>query len=152
MEIERKYKIHQCPTNLNDMESHILSQGYIYTNPAIRIRQSDDAYFLTVKGEGLIAREELELPISADVFSDLQKKIEGLFINKTRYYIPYEKWTIELDCFHNEYDGLFIAEVEFASLEEAESFVPPHWFGEDVTQDRAYQNSQMSKVFNPNLI
>lgn len=41
--------------------------------------------------------------------------------------------TIELDVFEGHYDGLILAEVEFASEEEAKAFNPPAWFGEDVT-------------------
>lgn len=152
MEIERKYKISQLPSNLEAYHSKKLSQGYIYTHPAIRIRQSNDDYFLTVKGDGLLSREEFELPINEQVYNDLQKKIEGLMIYKTRYLIPYQQWTIELDCFHHEYEGLYIAEVEFSTIEESNVFCPPSWFGADVTGDRIYQNSQMSKSFNPALL
>ena len=34
---------------------------------------------------------------------------------------------------------------EFPSIEEAESFVPPAWFYEDVTSDPKYQNSNLSR-------
>ncbi|CBK73647.1 hypothetical protein CIY_07540 [Butyrivibrio fibrisolvens 16/4] len=36
-----------------------------------------------------------------------------------------------------------MAEVEFPTIEEANSFVPPEWFGEDVTNDKNYHNSNM---------
>ena len=32
------------------------------------------------------------------------------------------------------------------SIEEAESFTPPAWFKEDVTNDRHYSNSYLSSV------
>ena len=41
---------------------------------------------------------------------------------------------------------LVLAEVEFESEEEANAFVPPQWFGEDVTFDGRYHNSYMSKM------
>lgn len=152
MEIERKYRIHVLPSNITTYLHSTLKQGYIYTNPAIRIRQKDSTYFLTVKGEGLLSREELELSISPQVFSDLQKKVDGLIIHKTRYFIPYLNHTIELDIFHDAYESLVIAEVEFSSLDDANTFTPPDWFGPEVTTDKQYQNSQMSKVFNPKLL
>ena len=31
-------------------------------------------------------------------------------------------------------------------VEEANSFVPPEWFDEDVTDDRRYHNSYLSKL------
>ena len=53
--------------------------------------------------------------------------------------------TIELDVFGGHYDGLILAEVEFASEEEAKAFNPPAWFGEDVTFSGEYHNSRLSK-------
>ena len=38
---------------------------------------------------------------------------------------------------------LKFAEVEFASIEEAERFVAPDWFGEDVTFEAKYKNSNL---------
>ena len=70
-------------------------------------------------------------------------------ISKTRYLIPYENYTIELDVFEGDLAPLVMAEVEFASKEEAYAFVPPAWFLEDVTQDKRYHNSNLSKGITP---
>ena len=75
----------------------------------------------------------------------LVEKADGVIIRKKRYLIPYEKYTIELDVFGEPYENLVIAEVEFESEEEANAFCPPEWFGEDVTLDRRYHNSNLSK-------
>ncbi len=72
-------------------------------------------------------------------------KVEGLIIHKTRYYIAYKDYTIELDLFHDDYDGLQLAEVEFDTRHAAETFIPPDWFGEDVTNDKRYHNSFLSQ-------
>jgi CYTH domain-containing protein len=46
------------------------------------------------------------------------------------------------------FTGTILAEVEFDSIEEADSYTPPDWFDKDVTMDRNYHNSNMSrKVF-----
>ncbi len=60
---------------------------------------------------------------------------------------PTDAWTpvVELDLFAAPFDGLIIAEVEFPSIEAANSFVPPSWFDEDVTSDPAYHNSNLSR-------
>lgn len=55
---------------------------------------------------------------------------------------------IELDVFSGEYEGLMLAEVEFSSIEDAEHFAPPDWFGEDVTFSGEYQNSRLSQKKN----
>ncbi|MNL87284.1 hypothetical protein D3C87_2163670 [compost metagenome] len=40
---------------------------------------------------------------------------------------------------------LAVLEVEFDSLEEAESFVAPEWFGKDVSVEKKYSNKTVWK-------
>ncbi|WZL81780.1 CYTH domain-containing protein [Vallitaleaceae bacterium 9-2] len=145
MEIEKKYLIPKLPDNLATYPHRQIKQGYISTFPVIRIRQIDNQYILTIKGKGLLEREEHELEISREEFEHLSLKVEGLIIHKTRYYIAYKDYTIELDLFHDDYDGLQLAEVEFDTRHAAETFIPPDWFGEDVTNDKRYHNSFLSQ-------
>ena len=42
-------------------------------------------------------------------------------------------------------EGLFFIEVEFLSEEDAQNFVPPDWFGANVSEDERYTNSFLSK-------
>ena len=42
-----------------------------------------------------------------------------------------------------------MAEVEFSSIEMANAFIPPEWFGEDVTMNPKYHNSNMSRSLSP---
>ena len=61
-----------------------------------------------------MAREEFELPLSKEAFEHMKPKTDGIFIEKTRYLIPYDdKLTIELDVFHGKLAPLVLAEVEF---------------------------------------
>lgn len=146
MEIERKYLIHQLPENLNDYPQRRIEQGYLCTEPVVRVRQQNQDYFLTYKSTGLMSREEYNLPLTKEGYEHLKTKADGYFISKTRYLIPLdETHTIELDVFDPPFAPLYMAEVEFATLEEAENFTPPEWFGEDVTFDGSYHNSAMSK-------
>ena len=146
MEIERKYLIPVLPDNLEQYPSKQIEQGYLATDPVVRIRRSDDKYTLTYKGRGMMVREEYNLPLNAESFEHLKEKIDGILIKKRRYLIPYdEKFTIELDVFEDELAPLQLAEVEFDTEEEANSFVPPTWFGEDVTFSTQYHNSTLSK-------
>ena len=55
----------------------------------------------------------------------------------------------ELDVYHGELTGLVTVEVEFSSLEEAESFSPPAWFGEDITEDKRYKNKNLARNGRP---
>ena len=146
MEIERKYLVKVLPENLESYEQKRIAQGYMCTNPVLRIRRSNDEYFLTYKGQGLMAREEHEFPISAEAFEHMLRKIDGILIDKIRYMIPLdETHTAELDIFQGVLAPLRLVEVEFASIEEADNFVAPDWFGDDVTNSGEYHNSNLSK-------
>lgn len=145
MEIERKFLIQTLPENLELYPHKEIEQGYINREPVVRIRRSDDQYILTCKGKGLMVREEFELPLTKAAFEHMKPKTDGIFIEKTRYLIPYnEKLTIELDIFHGSLAPLVLAEVEFDSVDEAASFIPPAWFGKDVTNSSEYHNSNLS--------
>lgn len=146
MEIERKYLVKTLPANLDQYESKKIAQGYLCTEPVVRTRRSNDDYYMTYKGDGLMAREEYNLPLTKEAYDHLRPKIDGLLIAKTRYLIPLdEKLTAELDVFEEDLSGLTIVEVEFDTIEEANTFIAPDWFGEDVTNSGKYHNSYLSQ-------
>lgn len=146
MEIERKFLPAQLPKNLENYEMRRIEQGYLNTDPVVRIRRSDDDYYLTYKSRGLLAREEYNLPLDADSYEHLKPKADGRVIEKRRYLIPLdERLTVELDVFEGDLAPLVLAEVEFESEDEANAFVPPAWLGPDVTHNPRYHNSTMSR-------
>ena len=147
-EIEKKYLISEIPFSLDSYPSHQLEQAYLCTDPVIRIRREDDLYQLTYKGSGLMVREEYNLPLTKESYLHLLPKADGNTIRKRRYLIPIKgsSHTIELDVFEEPFSSLILAEVEFSSIEDADSFSPPDWFGTEVTQDSNYHNSTMSKM------
>ena len=63
LEIERKFlvKRENLPENLEQYPSKAIEQGYLCTEPVVRIRKSNDNYYLTYKSKGLLAREEYNL-------------------------------------------------------------------------------------------
>lgn len=144
MEIERKFLADISGLNLDEFPKAELEQGYLCVEPVIRVRKSDDNYYLTYKGKGLLAREEYNLPLTREAYEQLIKKCDGVIIKKRRHMIPYGKYTIELDVFESPLSPLIMAEVEFESVEEANSFTGPEWFLKEVTEDRRYHNSNMS--------
>ncbi len=143
MEIERKFTIKTLPDNLEQYDKKEIEQGYLCTEPVVRVRRSNDKYYMTYKGGGMMSREEYNLPLTKEGYEHLVAKHDGRLIQKTRYLIPYRKYTIELDVFHGDLAPLIMAEVEFDSEEEALAFEGPDWFDEDVTQDPRYHNSNM---------
>lgn len=146
-EIERKYLIHGLPFQLSDYPCHKIEQAYLNTEPVIRIRRQDDDYYLTYKSKGLMVRREENLPLDADSYRHLLKKADGNIITKTRYKIPFDNGlTIEIDVFHGKFQGLILAEVEFPTEDAANAFIPPDYFGEDVTFSSEYHNSTLSRA------
>lgn len=146
MEIERKFLIHKLPENLEQYPFHVMEQGYLCTAPVVRVRRSDEDFYLTYKSKGLLAREEYNLPLTQESYGHLLPKADGIVLTKRRYLIPVKgtDLTIELDVFSGKYQGLMLAEVEFKTKEEAECFTPPDWFGRDVTFSGEYQNSRLA--------
>lgn len=164
MEIERKFTIASLPENLSSYPCHIIEQAYLNTDPVVRIRRQDDTYYLTYKGKGLLAREEYNLPLNEHSYYHLREKADGNIISKKRYVIPIDhpqfdatymssrkdfidqlSLAVELDIFEEPFAPLIIAEVEFPDKETAEAFLQLDWFSQDVTNDPAYHNSNLSR-------
>lgn len=151
MEIERKYLVNEIP-NLKKYPSKKITQGYISTDPVIRIRQMGDQYCLCMKSQGHMIREEFELNLTKEQYEGLWGKVEFSPIEKTRYFIPIERGlTAELDIYDAHLDGLVTVEVEFDSSLEAGHFTPPSWFGTDITHDNRFKNNHLSMYGIPKL-
>jgi len=161
MEIERKFLIKELPEQLDIYPCHHIEQAYLNISPVVRVRKEDDTYYLTYKGSGLMAREEYNLPLNQEAYCHLREKADGKIISKKRYLIPLKNpqfmeragfpappedytLTIELDVFDTPFHPLVMAEVEFGSKEAAECFIPPAWFGEEVTYCKEYHNSYLA--------
>lgn len=152
MEIERKFLVKTMP-ELTGAKVKKIEQGYLCSGPIVRIRRSNEDYILTYKSKaGLsqdyaIQNEEVELPLTREAYEHLREKIDGALVEKSRYVFAVgERLWAELDVFEGRLSGLVLAEVEFASEEEAKNFVPPDWLGEDVSGDRAFSNAYLSRV------
>ena len=155
MEIERKYLIRRMPEEAADCKKLEIEQGYLSRKPVVRIRKSNDDHILTFKqkhkdsgenGNPLI-NEEYEFYIDSKAYEHLKTKVDNNIISKTRYVIPLGNGLkAELDVFHGRLEGLRFVEVEFPDVESADLFVPPDWFGEDVSADKRYRNGYLSEL------
>lgn len=164
MEIERKYLIDTPPDGYLAWPYHQIEQAYLCTEPTVRIRRQDNEYYMTYKSKGLLVREEYNLPLTGEAYRHLLAKADGIVLSKKRYLLPLAEaygqktagssassLTIEMDVFEGTYKGLILAEVEFPSEEEAMAFVPPEWFGRDVTFTGEYSNSRLATGASPAL-
>ena len=146
-EIERKFLI-KGDFSADVSASKRIVQGYICSQPGktVRIRIQDQDGFLTIKGpsdaKGM-SRYEFEKQISLEDAEQLLKLCEPGAIDKVRHLAKVEGHTWEIDVFHGENEGLIMAEIELES--EDESFGIPEWIGQEVTGDRRYYNSMLTK-------
>ena len=89
----------------------------------------------------------MELPLTREAYLTLRGKTDGNIIYKTRYLIPLSLGMVaELDVFEEKLQGLKLVEVEFSDLQSANEFVPPSWFGKDMSADIRFTNYQLSKI------
>lgn len=146
-EIERKFLVDQFRMpDLTEVPYVDISQGYLAIEPSgseVRIRDKNGIHTLAKKmGKGLV-RGEIEVPISKEVFDRLWPGTEGRVIQKRRYTIPHSGRIIELDIFSKPLH-VVLAEVEFPSLDAAETFEKPDWFTVDVTSDPNLKNQSLA--------
>lgn len=127
----------------------LYKQGYLNSNPdrTVRVRIFGNKGFLTIKSKGNgLTREEFEYEIPLNDAEELLQNIcEKPIIYKTRYLFNYMGHTWEIDEFHNENEGLVVAEIELTN--EIEDFSLPEWIGIEVTYDYKYTNSSL--IANP---
>lgn len=145
LEIERKFLILSDDWKKTITNEFRIAQGYLKKqNPAVRVRIKGDKGYLTIKeSTAAIAKKEFEYEIPVSEASEMLSTLcEPGTIDKTRYLVPFQGFTWEIDIFHGDNDGLSVAEVE---LRHSEDLVPlPPWVGREVSHDRKYANSSLS--------
>ncbi|MCL2407568.1 MAG: CYTH domain-containing protein [Defluviitaleaceae bacterium] len=143
-EIERKFLLTEIPFDLSGYDRVEIKQGYIFSDPAIRLRRAGDTYYLTVKVKE--DRSEYEVSLTEEQFVGLWKKTEPGVVEKTRYLIPLDDgYTAEVDVYRGHLDGFLTVEVEFPDEAAEAAFVPPPWFGAEVTGDYRYSNAELAR-------
>jgi len=148
IEIERKFLVTSEAFKKEAFAQNRIAQGYLSSVPGrtVRVRIKGDEGFLTIKGasnESGLSRFEWEKEIPVDEAQKLLMLCEKGAIDKTRFEVKVGSHVFEVDEFYGENKGLIMAEVELGS--ETESFEKPLWLGKEVTNDKRYYNSYLSK-------
>lgn len=150
MEIERKWLLDaKWVSNVllvsYPVDSHYqIEQSYLSINPEVRIRHIvtidgdfEYPYKLTIKGNGDLIREEVELPLSNDQYTSLLTLLDNKVpIQKDVYIYQINRYRIEVVKVDNEWA---YAEVEFESKDEADQYCFPFPYIEEVTYDNDYK-------------
>ena len=122
MEIERKFKVNKIPSEIEIYKKINIEQGYLCIKPTIRIRKSNDEYTLNYKWKNINITE--------------QKAIQNI-----EYEMPLTKENYE--HLYNKIDNHMIIKTRY---EIPINFVQPDWLGEDISFDKRYDNTLLSKI------
>lgn len=149
LEIERKFLVTDDSYKAMAFHSDRIAQGYLCREGgnSARVRVRGDKGYITIKGpsmDGGLSRFEWEKEIPESEAWELIKLCHGGIIDKTRYLVKCGRHTFEVDEFHGDNEGLTVAEVELESTGEV--FERPAFLGKEVTGDRRYYNSSLTRI------
>lgn len=145
VEIERKFLVTTTQYKSLATTQVKITQGYLSKTPerTVRVRVAGDRAWLTIKGigdeQGMV-RKEWEYEIPKEDAIEMLAICEKPLIEKTRYTIPYQSLTIEVDEFQKPLQTVW-AEVELPAVDTP--FDPPPWLGEEVTGNPNYYNARL---------
>lgn len=147
-EIERKFLITNDSFKENVSKKFRIVQGYLSIDPqrTVRVRIKGDKGYLTIKGKSNTkgtTRIEIEEEITIEKAEILLKICLPNSIDKTRYEVVIANHIWEIDEFYGKNQGLFLAEIELNNEDDA--FQKPLWIGKEVTGNKKYYNSYLSK-------
>jgi adenylate cyclase len=151
VEIERKFLVNHLPDRLGPGEP--LRQGYLAEegDVEVRLRLGTEAAVLTIKAGRGQSRTEVETVLSDADGQALWAHTVGRRLVKVRHRLPLPEssFVAEVDVYGEALTGLCTVEVEFTSAEEADDFVPPSWFGAELTGHREWGNASLARRGRP---
>ncbi len=138
MEIERKFLVTALPDISG--EPPIRYERYFLKDAdgvQERIQKKGDTYELEIKralpgADSFVSHEKEKHSITKEKFESLKQGKESNGIIRDGYLIS-ENPEISIKIYHGRFEGLVRAEVEFPSIESAETYTPEPWMGEEIT-------------------
>jgi len=143
-EIERKFLI-ETEISPNLGEQKLIKQGYVLLdkNKQLRVRVIDHKAFLCLKYTKNKVRDEYEYEIplidALEILSKCKYKLEKI---RTTLSPHNGNYVVDVDTYPN---GLTVAEVEFKSQEDCDTFKPIGWVGPEITGVKEYSNITLAK-------
>ena len=148
-EIERKFVAAEAPDAGRLGDGVHIRQGYLAEDDgvSVRVRITDAKSWLTVKAGTGLERTEVEVTIDHDAAEELWPYTAGRRLEKTRYRVELPDDVVaEVDLFDDDLADLCLVEVEFDSVDVADAFVPPAWFGREVTGTPGWSNADLART------
>jgi CYTH domain-containing protein len=155
-ECERKFIVDAMPPGVVLDAGVHLRQGYLAEENGVVLRvrimtdrevgaEGASSAVITVKAGGGLSRTEVEVAIPVAEAEQLWPHTAGRRLEKVRHRVPLGAHVAELDVYEGTLAGLLTVEVEFDSEAEAHRFVPPSWFGRDVTDQPEWSNAALAR-------
>ena len=153
MEIERKFLVDALRVPADLTTGVPIRQGYLAQEGDVeaRVRITPEVATLTVKAGKGLSRTEVEAVIAPTDAEALWVHTDGRRIDKRRTRVTLGANVADVDLYAGDLTGLCTAEVEFADEDSAAAFVPPGWFGTDVTNQSAWSNASLARYGRPEL-
>ena len=154
IEIERKFLLSESPP-LGQLGVGVrLRQGYLAEEDTVevRVRITSAVATITVKAGTGVSRTEVDVAISFEQAEALWPHTVGRRIDKTRHRVALDDppgHVAEVDVYAGDLAGLTVVEVEFSSEPDAAAFVPPGWFGRELTGEAAWSNASLARHGRP---
>ena len=145
-EIERKFLISALPNEVGQQTKMEIEQGYLALDAngnEVRLRRISNTYFLTVKSNGTIQRQEYEVELTSSQFHTLWEGTLGRRLEKDRFILFRPSHKIEIDVYRQPLKGLIVAEVEFDSMEAANQYQKEAWMSQEVTHLNFLKNKNL---------
>lgn len=140
LEIERKFLMDGFPIGLEIISEIEIEQGYISTEPEVRIRRAvnkrtgDAKCRITIKGDGDLTRTEIETVIDEGFYYDVVDFLGVSMITKDYKKYRLGEWKLEVACVDEGTEReFFYGEIEFPTEEDARAFEPPKYLGREIT-------------------
>lgn len=158
IERERRFKI-KCLPDLSKCEKKKIIQNYLYKDSFTSCRKrkiiynNKTKYIYTCKCKAtseIGTTVEIETEISKEKYDSLGNGY-GRQIVKDRYLYKLDGGIVaEIDIFKGEFYGIGLVEVEFKNKIQADNFVIPDWFGEEIKGklncNIIWSNSRLAKM------
>lgn len=145
-EIERKFLVREMPDLSN--AAPIPYERYFFANTVgseERVQKKGETYEWEKKVavSALVSKKEKRI-ISKDEFESYKAKaVSGI---ERENYLLSSGPEISLKVYHGEYEGLARVEVEFKSEEDAKSYEPEDWMGEEITDSPLGRDSKLIQL------
>ncbi|TKJ17158.1 hypothetical protein CEE44_01325 [Candidatus Woesearchaeota archaeon B3_Woes] len=141
IELEKTYLLKEIPSGLKECKSKEVIDIYIpktSEHPTLRVRKNGDKLEMTKKepvdlGDSSIQKEQTII-LSKSEF-DAFMNFDGKKVHKRRYYYNHNGRQAEIDVFQGPLKGLILADFEFDSKEEKDSFEMPDFCLKEITQE-----------------